>query len=221
MKEISWINIETLNDSEISYLLYKEGKDIKTICRIRGKERSEIEKHIIECKVKYRVFEGAGNADDIVKKLIRYTKEERINSLKLMPQDELKKIEKLAISKLFDCNRDECMFYIWLLGELESKDAVSSLVTFLKCSDGNIKRMCCSALGKIGDKRAENALVQCLDETRSQVKEYAIKALGKLKSSKALSKLREFSTSSIEKPYVVRAAIASLEQIEGKGEIND
>ena len=221
MKEITWENIDSLSDSEISYLLHREGKDINTICKIRNKNRSEVEKHIIECKVKYRVFEGTGKADDIAKKLMRYSKEERVNALNIMPEEEKKKIEELAIDKLFESNRDECMFYIWLLGELKSRGSVPALITFLRCSDGNIKRMCCSALGKIGDIRAENALFQCLEETRPQVKEYAIKALGKLKSKKSITKINEILKNSSEKPYIIRAAQYAIDQIEGKGEIGD
>ncbi|WDC83649.1 HEAT repeat domain-containing protein [Caloramator sp. mosi_1] len=55
-------------------------------------------------------------------------------------------------------------------------------MTFLKCTDGNIKRICCSSLGKIEAKESEDALISVLTDKRPQVKQYAIKALGKIKS---------------------------------------
>jgi HEAT repeat protein len=220
MKSITWDNIDDLSDPEISYLLYTEGKDIKTICKIRNISKSEIEKHIIECKVKYRIFEGSNNLDSIAKRLMRFSKEERINALNMMTQEDKKKIEKYAQERLFESNRDECMFYIWILGELASKGSVPSLITFLKCSDGNIKRICCSALGKIGDIKSEDALIQCLNESRLQIKDYAIRALGKLKSEKALDKLRIIAKSG-EKEYIIRSAQNAIDQIEGKGGTDD
>lgn len=86
------------------------------------------------------------------------------------------------LNNMFLVTRDECLFYIWLLGELKSKRAVSSIITFLKCTDGNIKRICCSSLGKIGDISSEEALITVLNDTRPQVKQYAIKALGRIRS---------------------------------------
>jgi hypothetical protein len=221
MSIISWDNIDALSDSEISYLLYTEGKDIKTICKIRGKERAEIERQIIECKVKYRIFEGAEKVEDLIKKLMKCGKEERINALGIMSDEDKKRIEKHAISSLFECSKDECHFYIWLLGELKSRAAVPSLIAFLRCSDGNIKRMCCSALGKIGDIRSEDGLLGCINENRPQVKQYAIKALGKLRSKKSIPLLREILNNPSEKDYIKRAAVEALEHIEGKGDLHD
>jgi hypothetical protein len=220
MKAITWEKVDELNDSEISYLLYTEGKDIKTICKIRNIAKVEVERHIIECKVKYRIFEGTNNIDAISKRLMRFSKEERINALNMMSNEDKKRIEKYAQERLFESNRDECMFFIWILGELISKESVPSLITFLRCSDGNIKRMCCSALGKIGDTKAEDALIQCLSETRLQIKDYAIRALGKLKSKKALDKLKIIEKNG-EKDYIVRSAQNAIEQIEGKGDTDD
>lgn len=221
MKSFSWDNIDVLTDWQISYLLYTEGKDIKTICRIRDLDRSDVEKHIIEGKIKYRIYEGINSTEDILKKLMKYRREERINFLSSMTEEEKKGLEKHASEKLFDSSRDECNFYIWLLGELKSSMAVPGLVTFLKCTDGNVKRMCCSALGKIGDIRAEDGLINCLGDQRPQIREYAVKALGRIKSKKSLGVLNKILNSQKEKDYVVKAAKTAIEQIEEKGEVND
>lgn len=221
MKSISWSNIESLTSEEITYLLYTEGKDIKTICKIRNLEKNDIEKHIIDCKIKYRVFEGAANTSDIIKKLMRYGRDERISVLGRLTENERKNLEKYSISRLYDSNRDECNFYIWLLGECKSSNALQSIITFLKCNDGNVKRICCSALGKIGDIRAEEALISCLDDPRPQIKQYAIKALGKIRSKKAIYILNSICQNIKEKDYVIRAAEQAAREIEKAGDEND
>lgn len=221
MKSVEWKDVDQMSDSEISYLLYIEGKDIRTISKIRNMEKTIIEKHIIECKIKYRAFEGVKDTADIAKKLMRYGRDERISVISRMSDEDKAKLEKYARDMLFKSTRDECSFYIWLLGEFKSQESTASIITFLRCSDGNVKRICCSALGKIGNKDSEDALISCLKDNKPQVKQYAIKALGKIKSNKAVELLKTISSDKNEKEYVVRAAINSIEQIVGKGDTND
>jgi hypothetical protein len=221
MKSVEWKNIDEIADSEITYLLYMEGKDIKTISRIRNMEKTIVENHIIECKIKYRAFEGVKNTADIAKKLMRYGRDERISVIGRMTDEDKLELEKYAKDMLFKSKREECSFYIWLLGEFKSKESIASIITFLKCSDGNIKRICCSALGKIGTNLSEEALINCLDDRKPQVKQYAIKALGKIKSKRAVELLKKISNDKNEKDYVIRAAINSIDQILEKGDLNE
>lgn len=221
MKSLEWKDIDEISDAEITYLLYMEGKDIKTISKIRNMEKTIVEKHIIECKIKYRAFEGVHNTEDIAKKLMRYGRDERISIISKMSDEDKHELEKYARDMLFISKRDECSFYIWLLGEFKSMESISPITTFLKCSDGNIKRICCSALGKIGSSASEEALISCLDDNKPQVKQYAIKALGKIKSNRSVPLLKKITVDKNERDYVVRAAINSIEQILGKGDIND
>lgn len=210
MKMFTWEDIDSLMDSEITYLLYLEGKDIKTICKIRNMKSSDVERHIIESKIKYRFLEGGDDVVSIIGKLMRYRREERANILSSLDGKKVKEIEKYAIERLFNSNREECAFYIWLLGEIRSNDAVPSIITFLRCKDGNIKRICCSALGKIGDVRAEDALIKCLNDEKPQVREYAIKALEKIKCKGSVGVLKRVVESE-NKEYVKRAAVRAIE----------
>lgn len=221
MKSVEWKDIDKMEDSEISYLLYMEGKDIRTISKIRNMEKTLVEKQIIECKIKYRAFEGVKNTADIAKRLMRYGRDERISVIGRLSLDEKKQLEEYSRNMLFNCTRDECIFYIWLLGEFKSRESIASIITFLKCNDGNIKRICCSALGKIGTKESEDALINCLNDNKPQVKQYAIKALGKIKSLKALDILKKIAEDKNEKDYIVRAALGSINQIIEKGDSDD
>lgn len=216
MDRLSWENIDLLSDAEISYLLYREGKDINTISKIRGIDRLTIEKQIIECRIKYRVNELGKDISEIVKNLYKCNRKERVVLIEQLDFDKKREIEEYLIDNLFSVNRDECLFYIWMLGELKSKKAVSSIVAFLRCTDGNIKRICCSSLGKIGAIEAQDALISILKDKRPQVKQYAIKALAKLKSKKAVEHLKYIVKDVNEKDYIIRDAKRAIEEIEGR-----
>lgn len=213
MREITWDKIDGLDDSEITYLLYLEGKDMKTIGLIRKMEKGEVERQIIEAKIRYRAYEGNRSTEDIIKKLMKYRREERGTILEDMDSMEKYKIEQYASERLFDSSRDECNFYIWLLGELKSREAVPSLTTFLKATDGNVRRTCCSALGKIGDIRAEEGLLRVLEDSRPQVREYAVKALGRIGSKRACPILKKMIEDPEERDYVKRSAQWVLDEI--------
>ncbi|QCX32808.1 HEAT repeat domain-containing protein [Caloramator sp. E03] len=213
MKNISWDDISKLSDSEITYLLYLEGKSIDVICKIRNLEKSKVEKQIIECKIKYRIFENSKSEKDIITKLKKCFKSERLSIIELLQKEDKENLENYVINNLFNCSKEDCSFYIWLLGELKSKRAVLPICAFLKSNDGNIKRICCSALGKIGDVSAEDALISCLNDEKPQVVQYAIKSLGKIKSKKALPYLNKIINTKNQKEYIINSAIFSIKEI--------
>lgn len=215
VNKLTWEKINEITDEEISYLLYLEGKSISIIAKIRGQHKNKVEKDIIECRAKYRVFEGTNNVEDLTKKLIKYSRSERKMALEQLLDDDKRKLEDYSINKLFHSDRDECLFYIWILGELESKKSVQKLITFLKCTDGNIKRMCLSALGKIGASESEESLINATYDGRPQVRQYAVKAIYKIGTNKSLERLKEMIGNINEKDYVKRAAVEAIEFIEG------
>ncbi|MCX7695138.1 MAG: HEAT repeat domain-containing protein [Caloramator sp.] len=215
MKNLSWENIDLLSDADISYLLYKEGKGINTISKIRGIEKNTVERQIIECRIKYRTHELGDNPEKIINSLFKCNRKERVILLEELDDKKKKALENYAIDNLFSVNRDECLFLIWLLGELKSKRAIQPIMAFLKCTDGNIKRICCSSLAKIEAQEAEDALIFVLNDKRPQVKQYAIKALGRIKSKKAIKYLQGILKDKNEKEYIIRAAEIALKEIEG------
>ncbi|MCX7885414.1 MAG: HEAT repeat domain-containing protein [Caloramator sp.] len=213
MKNLSWNNIKNLNEEEITYLLYIEGKSIDIISKIRNMDKNTIEKQIIECKIKYRVFENSNSEKDILNKLKRCHKNERQSIIGLLSNKDKENLENYLLNNLFNSSKEDCSFYIWLLGELKSKKAVQQIGAFLKCNDGNIKRICCSALGKIGDISCENFLISCLKDSKPQVVQYAIKAISKIKSKKAISYLNKIVEDEKQRDYVKNAAIIAIDEI--------
>lgn len=219
MKELNWNNIEQLSTEDISYMLFREGKDIKTISFIRNISKIEVEKHIIHSKIKYRIYKYGTDEKSILKALMNCPKDERISILSKLHLNQVKLLENFILNNIFNVNQKECTFYIWLLGEIKSEKGVNTIITFLKCRDAAIKRMCCSAIGKIGSIKGEDALILVLNDNRNQVKEYAIKALGNIKSKKSISHLQEIINNKEEKEYVKTAAIMAIEKINIGGEI--
>ncbi|MEG0370878.1 MAG: HEAT repeat domain-containing protein [Clostridium sp.] len=214
MKLLRWEDIELLTTEEISYLLFLEGKDIKSISKIRDLSKIEVEKHIIHLKIKYKIYKNGRDSKSILDSLMNCPKDERLMIISKIPKDEILLLEKYIISNIFSSNQKQCAFYIWFLGEIKSQIGIDIIITFLRCKDSAIKRMCCSAMGKIGNIRAEDALIETLKENRSQIKEYAVKALGNIKSKKSVPNLIEISKSN-EKEYIKLAANRALENIRG------
>ncbi|KMT21251.1 HEAT repeat domain-containing protein [Clostridium cylindrosporum] len=216
MKKLCWENINDLSSEDVSYLLYKEGKDIKAISIIRNLSKIEVEKHIIHSKIKYKIYKNGTDEKSILNSLMNCPKDERLSIISKMEKTEIMNIESYVINNIFNASQKECAFYIWFLGEIKSQRGIDRIITFLRCNDGTIKRMCCSAIGKIGSIKGEDALILALKENRSQVKEYAIKALGNIKSEKSLPYLEKISNSS-DKEYVKLSAIKAIEAIKNGG----
>ena len=216
MKDVTWNNIDNLSSQDISYLLFIEGKDSKTISIIRNIPKIEVEKHIIHCKIKYKIYKYGHDSKSMLKALINCPKDERLMIINSLDKEKIYEIEDYIIENIFNANKKECTFYIWFLGEIKSTKGIDTIITFLKCSDAQIKRMCCSAIGKIGCIKAEDELIKILSEKRLQVKEYAIKALGRIKSKKSLNYLYSIEKNG-EKEYIKLAASYAIENIK-KGE---
>ncbi|MEG0006170.1 MAG: hypothetical protein RR730_10110 [Clostridium sp.] len=212
MELLKWDNIDNLTTEEISYLLFLEGKDVGTIAGIRGLSRNQIEKHIIHSKIKYKIYKNGKDEKSVLELLMNCPKDERVLIINKINTSEVSRLESYIINNIFKANQKECAFYIWFLGEIKSQKGIDRIITFLKCSDAAIKRMCCSAIGKIGSLKAEDALIITLDEKRSQIKEYAIKALGNINSKKAIPYLILIRDSK-DKVYVRVAATKALEKI--------
>lgn len=99
------------------------------------------------------------------------------------------------------------------LGKTKEESHLEELIMFLSSSNGNVRRLACSALGKIGSPKAEIPLLGLLDDPKPQVRQYAIKALGRLAGSSALPKLTETTTNPNEKNYNIQAAKDALKKI--------
>ncbi len=218
-EKISWDNIEyidKLSDSIITYLLYKEGKNIDIISRIRNISRESVEKDLIEAKIIIRELKESSDKTplDI---MLEAPKDKRLEILNAKTSDYLGKLEKEIKNryKLFK-NPEDKMILIWIAGELKARSLVPNISKDIYHYNGNVRRMVCSALGKIRDPRAVPILHRGLNDKKPQVRQYAAKALSHLGNKESLEILSKKLQMTEERDYVKSACINAINIITQK-----
>jgi uncharacterized protein YpbB len=105
-----WNEIDNMESFQISYLLYLEGKSIDIISKIRNLPYKEVEKHIIEAKIKYQ----KKKKQDKLIKIISMSKSKRIEYLKtLTNEDERDLVEQIYKRYIKFKNTEDRMILIW------------------------------------------------------------------------------------------------------------
>lgn len=213
-----WNFIENYSDEEISYFLSLEGKSIEAICKIRNLDRAIVQKHLINCKIKYRFLVKSESSSDLFKSLILAAKEERILVLNSLDRVNKEKLIHFLVKNYMELGLKDKEAAIWIMGELKSNVTVDILIKATVNNHVNIRRMAISALGKIGDSRAERALIRALEDKNPQVISYAVKSLQKISSGEADDKIRVLFNST-DKEYIKKACENYINQRENE-EIN-
>lgn len=214
ISKISWDNVEKFDDCIITYILYKEGKTIEIISRIRNIPKEKVEKDIIDAKIKLRSIKLGKNRKSLLDKMLELTKDERLKFIKEEPPEKVEKlIEEVKKEYGFIKNHEDRAALIWLIGELGDINLISLLSKDILHNNGNVRRMVCSALGKIGSERALPILHKALNDDKPQVRQYAAKALRDIGNETSLHILNQITRKSYEKDYVKRACFQSIESI--------
>jgi hypothetical protein len=212
--KFDWLDIESLNDSDITYFLSLEGKPIDAVCRIRGLSREEVQKHIIEGKIKYRFLVKSSNEEELFKTLCSTAKQDKLSVLAALNNESKEKLIeyiKKEYANMVSKNKETAL---WVLGELKTKAAMDILIKSIVHKHVNLRRMAVSALGKLEDKVGEMALLRALEDENSQVVLYAIKSLGKIGSERAADKVKNIYNNT-DKDYLKRAAEEFIKGIKG------
>ncbi|WP_349305963.1 HEAT repeat domain-containing protein [Clostridium swellfunianum] len=203
--KLDWNDIENISDSDISYFLALEGKSVEAICKIRKLEREEVQKHIIEGKIKYRHLVKSRSEEELFKTLCNTAKQDKLAVLSSLNEESRERLVgyiKKGYSNMESKSKETAL---WIIGELKSKALMDILMKSIVHKHVNIRRMAASALGKLEDKAGETALLRALDDDNAQVVQYAIKSLTKIKSQRALEKVRNIYVSA-DKDYLRKAA---------------
>lgn len=213
--KIDWKNIDNLNESEITYFLSLEGKSIAAIEKIRGLSREEVQKQLIEGKIKYRFLANSKDETELFKSLCNAGKTDKLSVLSSMSSENKEKLILYIKNEFANMTSKNKEYALWIAGELKAQEIIEIPIKSIVHKHVNIRRMAVSALGKIGDKASETALIRALDDENTQVVLYAVKALKKLRSEKAIEKMKEIKERN-NKDYIIRAAKEYLEEIEAK-----
>lgn len=213
--KFDWNEINNFSEEDITYFLSLEGKDIEAICRIRNLTREEVQRHIIEGKIKYRFLAKSKDTKQLFETLCSMAKEDKLSLLKSLDDDNIEKLEQFIRDNYGNMISKSKENAVWILGELKSSSSLDILKKALVHNHVNIRRMAVSAMGKIGDKSLEDALIRALDDANPQVILYAIKSLMKIKSKKAFGKIKSIYENA-SKEYLKRGAEEYIKSFKGE-----
>src|SRR3712207_1464769 len=90
--ELDWKQIDKYNDEDITYFLFAEGKSIDAICKIRNLDRTTVQNHVIEGKIKYRFLAKSKNSKEFFKTISKAGKGDKIEVLKSLNNDNKAKL---------------------------------------------------------------------------------------------------------------------------------
>ncbi|KGM95471.1 PBS lyase [Clostridium novyi A str. 4552] len=211
--ELDWGKIDKYSDEDITYFLFVEGKSIEAICKIRNLDRTTVQNHVIEGKIKYRFLAKSRNSKEFFKTISKAGKNDKIEVLRsLNNENKIKLIEfiKRNYKDMYSKDKESA---VWILGELREIDGLDILMKASVHKFVNVRRMAVSAMGKLENPKCEIALIRALEDENAQVVMYAIKALEKIKSVKAKGKIEKIMNST-SKEYLKKAALMYSESIE-------
>ncbi|MTI54076.1 HEAT repeat domain-containing protein [Geosporobacter ferrireducens] len=215
LSTLSWQNLGDKDEHLITYLLYKEGKDVGLIAKIRRLNVEEVNRHLI--RAKWEILSAGKEEKTLLERMIELDKSERKDILTAMPNNEKKELAREIYKKYFEIKHSEDkMLIIWLIGELRLKELLKLIHGDMDHPHGNVRRLACSAIGKIGDESSLNYLHKALADTKPQVRQYAAKALGNLGSKKTIQRIQNLLYNPDERDYVRRAFEEAIVKIEKK-----
>lgn len=213
---ISWNNIEEKDDFIITYLLYKEGKNIELISRIRNLNKEVVKDHIIRSKAILNLKKSRIN-DNFFVNLLASKKEDRLSVIRGLNENDRKQLIKYLSKKLSIIdNAEDKMIALWIAGELEDNSLLPTIHNEAFHKHGGVRRMVCSALGKIGSVDSLNVLHKCLQDGKPQVRQYASNSLRIIGNEKTIKRLKNLLNNPKEVPYVRKSYEETIEIIENR-----
>ena len=213
--ELNWNDIEKYSEEDITYFLFIEGKNIDSICKIRNLDRTTVQNHIIEGKIKYRFLARSKNTEELFIEITKAGKRDKQELLSSFDEENKNKLLNFIINSYPKMNSKHKEIAVWILGELKEAKGLGILVKASVNNIVNVRRMAISAMGKLENESCEMPLIRALEDSNPQVISYAIKALQKLNSIKAKEKIILLKDST-DKSYVIKAADEYLSSLEEK-----
>ena len=212
---LDWNFIDEMSDEMITYFLYKEGKTLSQISRIRGLNLEVVQMQLIRAKGLVRVDESKSDSSTLkIEDYYNKSKEDRIEFLNLLKDDELEKFKKLVYHQTTkEKNMEDLMVLIWTMGELKEPRYLKLIHKLVAHPHGGVRRMANSAIGKIKEKSSLPYIYRGLRDEKPQVRQYAAIALGKIGNDESLEVILNHLQNKTEKEYVKRSLEKSFEEI--------
>lgn len=207
-----WNFIENYTNEEISYFLTLEGKSVDAVAKIRNLDRATVQKHIINCKIKYRYLVKSKSPMELFMSLKDVPKAERLLVLNGLDTVNRERLIQYICTSYMDMELKDKEAAIWVMGEMRSSNFLDLLIKATVNNHVSIRRMAVSALGKLGDVKALRALMRALDDKNPQVVSYSVKSLQKLNSREADEKIKILYNRT-DKAYIKKACEDYFKQV--------
>lgn len=202
--KVNWDDIESYSDEEITYFLFLEGKSVNAICKIRNLDKSIVQKHIVEGKIKYRLLAKSSNEKELIHNISKAGKMDKLDIINSLDEDTKHRLIQYIKNNYVDMYSRDKETAIWIIGELKERECNEILTKASVHKFVNVRRMAISAMRKINDKSFERAFIRALEDENPQVLLYAIKGLTELKSELAKGKIA-YIMENTDKEYLRKA----------------
>lgn len=226
--DISWSNIDNLEDYFITYLLYTESKTVSQISKIRNIPIAEVNDQLIKAKLEIKSAnkQKIESSKDVLDKFLELGKDSRLEFIEELSLDQEKELEfKRELYKriLREKNADDLIVLIWATGEFRDDRFLKILHPLTNHRHSDVRRITYSAIRKISSPKSKAILEKGLYDSNPQTRQYCAKALAKVGDSKTVDILQRLIKNKRpnEKEYVIRAyneAILALKYLTAGGE---
>lgn len=214
---ISWDNIEELEDHFITYLLYKESRTVSQISKIRNISTSEVNDQLIKAKLEIRSMlkDKVELSKDVIDKFLEQNKSERTEFMSSLSGERMVDFKRKLYKRILtERNADDLMTLIWATGELKDDRFLVLLHPLTTHRHSDVRRITYSALRKIESPTSREYLQRGLYDSNPQTRQYCAKALAKIGNKNSLKMLRQLRNKQFEKEYVLRAYSEAIDTLE-------
>ena len=206
---ISWDNIDNLEDHYITYLLYKESRTVSQISRIRNLSICEVNDQLIKAKleIKSMIKNKVELSKDVIDKFLGLNKDDRLKFMDNLNEETSLDFKRNLYKRIvIEKNAEDLMILIWTTGELKDERFLVLLHSLTTHRHSDVRRITYSALRKIESPNSREYLQRGLYDTNPQTRQYCAKALAKVGNKNSLRILKQLRNKGIlEKEYVLRA----------------
>lgn len=216
---ISWDNIDKLEDHYITYLLYKESRTVSQISKIRNLSTSQVNDQLIKAKleIKSMLKDKVELSKDVIDKFLVLNKNDRLKFMDSLNEERMLDFKRKLYKRIItEKNAEDLMILIWATGELKDDRFLALLHPLTSHRHSDVRRITYSALRKIESPSSREYLQRGLYDSNPQTRQYCVKALAKIGNKNSLKMLKQLrNKKNFEKEYVLRAyeeAISILEE---------
>ena len=216
---ISWDNIDKLEDNYITYLLYKESRTVSQISKIRNLSTSQVNDQLIKAKleIKSMLKDKVELSKDVIDKFLVLNKNDRLKFMDSLNEERMLDFKRKLYKRIItEKNAEDLMILIWATGELKDDRFLALLHPLTSHRHSDVRRITYSALRKIESPSSREYLQRGLYDSNPQTRQYCAKALAKIGNKNSLKMLKQLrNKKNFEKEYVLRAyeeAISILEE---------